>query len=117
MGQGGAHDLNVSKSPMSLWKATPPLPLAGSGELEGKGGKRLGAGRLPEVKVLAPGGRQAPSPLLAPAQHASPLPVGLLGATLVHPSLTLFLRLLTKRSGDGDNRDENTACQGLSDET
>lgn len=57
MGRGGAHDLNVSKSPMSLWKATPPLPLAGSGELEGKGGKRLGAGRLPEVKVLAPGVR------------------------------------------------------------
>lgn len=69
-----------------------------------QGRKTAGGGEAPRGEGPGPG-RQAPSPLLAPAQHASPLPLGLLGATLVHPSLRLFLRLLTKRSGDGDNRD------------
>lgn len=43
---------------MSLWKAVPPPPLSGLGELEGRGGER-GVAELPEVKALAP------SPLLA----------------------------------------------------
>lgn len=43
---------------MSRWKAVPPPPLSGPGELEGRGGER-GGGELPEGKALAP------SPLLA----------------------------------------------------
>lgn len=39
------------------------------------------------------------------------------GGSLVHPSLNLFLQLLTKRGGNGENRDQNTTSQGHSDET